>query len=215
MGTLHRQTEPEADHDAQPEKDAEPAKNADQARENTKPHKGCTHLIGIIVRSTYPKKCRHRHFLGHTIRRQRQRGSQKRYVYTHPSRKAIQSIKDKTSVKTYRNTRNQDLDELINSLNQSLRGWANYFRHGVAKKTFNAVDNHAWNRLMRWIRRKYEGRHRLSMPELRRRFCDVGWRFAHNGVVFVGASSVAITRYRYRGSNIPTPWTSKPAAANG
>jgi RNA-directed DNA polymerase len=154
-------------------------------------------------------------FLGHTIRRQRQRGSQKRYVYTYPSRKAIQSIKDKVSVKTYRNTRNQDLDELIISLNQSLRGWANYFRHGVAKTTFNAIDQHAWNRLMRWTRRKYEGRHRLTMPELRRRFCDVGWRFAHNGVVFTGASSVAITRYRYRGSSIPTPWTPTPAADTG
>jgi RNA-directed DNA polymerase len=154
-------------------------------------------------------------FLGHTIRRQRQRGSQKRYVYTYPSRMAIQSIKDKVSVKTYRNTRNQDLDELITALNQSLRGWANYFRHGVSKATFNAVDQHAWNRLMRWIRRKYEGRHRLTMPELRRRFCDVGWRFAHKGVVFTGASSVAITRYRYRGSKIPNPWTSTPAAGDG
>ena len=25
--------------------------------------------------------------------------------------------------------------------------------------------------------------------------------------MFTGASSVAVTRYRYRGSNIPTPWT--------
>ncbi len=41
------------------------------------------------------------------------------------------------------------------------------------------------------------------------RFCDQGWRFAHNGVTFHGAASVAITRYRYRyrGARIPTPWT--------
>jgi len=37
-------------------------------------------------------------------------------------------------------------------------------------------------------------------------------RFAHNGVVFTGASSVTVTRYRYRGSRIPTPWTIDPAA---
>ena len=72
---------------------------------------------------------------------------------------------------------------------------------------FSAVDHHAWGRLMRWIRAKYAGKHRLGMKELRRRFCDQGWRFACNGVVFTGASSVAVTRYRYRGSNIPTPWT--------
>ena len=83
---------------------------------------------------------------------------------------------------------------------------------GVSKATFSAVDNHAWNRLMRWIRAKYAGKSKLSMAEMRRRFCDTGWRFAHNGVVFTGASSVAVTRYRYRGSNIPTPWTPKPPA---
>ena len=114
--------------------------------------------------------------------------------------------------KTYRSTRHQDLDELIRSLNRSLAGWANYFRHGVSKAVFSAIDSFTWLRLMRWIRRKYEGKHRLGMKELRRRFCDQGWRFACNGAVFTGASSVKVTRYRYRGSNIPTPWTPIPAA---
>ena len=93
------------------------------------------------------------------------------------------------------------------------RGWANYIRHGVSKAVFSAVDSHAWHRLMRWIRAKYkQGNHRIGMPELRRRFCDQGWRFACNGVVFTGASSVAVTRYRYRGSTIPTPRTPAPAS---
>ena len=152
-------------------------------------------------------------FLGFHIRRMRKRGTQKHYVYTKPSRKAIQAIKDKVKAKTYRSTRHQDLDELIRSLNRSLAGWANYFRYGVSKAMFSAVDYHAWGRLMRWIRAKYAGKHRLGMRELRRRFCDKGWRFACNGVVFTGASSVAVTRYRYRGSTIPTPWTPNPAAA--
>ena len=85
-------------------------------------------------------------------------------------------------------------------------------RYGVSKATFSAVDQLAWGRLMRWIRRKYKrGHHRIGMKELRRRFCDQGWRFAHNGVVFTGAASVTVTRYRYRGSTIPTPWTPAPA----
>ena len=49
--------------------------------------------------------------------------------------------------------------------------------------------------------------------QLRRRFCGPGWQIAHNGVVFTGASSVAVTRYRYRGANIATPWT--PTANSG
>jgi RNA-directed DNA polymerase len=154
-------------------------------------------------------------FLGIQIRRMRKRGTQKYYVYTKPSRKAVQAIKDKVKAKTYRSTRHLELDELILSLNRMLAGWANHFRYGVSKAIFSAVDNLAWGRLMRWIRAKYAGKHRLGMKEMRRRFCDVGWRFAHNGVVFTGASSTVVTRYRYRGSNIPTPWTPKPAASSG
>jgi RNA-directed DNA polymerase len=154
-------------------------------------------------------------FLGHHIRRQRKRGTSKYCVYTKPSKKAIQSIKDKVNAKTHRSTRHMDLDEVILGMNRSLAGWASYFRHGAAKATFSAIDSHAWSRLMRWTRAKYAGKTGLSMKGLRRRFCDSGWRFAHNGVVFTGASSVAVTRYRYRGSTIATPWTPKPAAATG
>jgi RNA-directed DNA polymerase len=154
-------------------------------------------------------------FLGHLIRRQRKRGTQKYYVYTKPSTKAIASIKDRVRERTYRSTRHMDLDEMITRLNRSLAGWANYFRYGVSKAVFSAVDSHAWGRLMRWTRAKYAGKHRPGMKELRRRFCDQGWRFAHNGAVFTGASSVKVERYRYRGSNIPTPWTPKPAASSG
>ncbi len=75
------------------------------------------------------------------------------------------------------------LGELIISLNRTLRGRANYFRH-------------------------------VCMKEVRRRFCDQGWRIAHEGVMFTGASSVAVTRYRYRGSTIATPWTTKRAVAS-
>jgi hypothetical protein len=70
----------------------------------------------------------------------------------------------------------------------------------VSKAVFSAIDSLAWGRIMRWLRRKYKrGRNRIGMPELRRRFCDKGWRFAWNGVAFTGASSVTVSRYRYRG----------------
>ena len=149
-------------------------------------------------------------FLGFRIQRRRKRGTTKRYVYTVPSPKAIQSIKDRVSAATYRSTLNQDFDLLLRRLNRMLVGWANYFRHGVSKKTFNAIDSHAWSRIAGWLRRK----HQIGRSGLRR-FCDRGWRFASNGVAFTGASSVAVTRYRYRGANIATPWTPKQAPGIG
>jgi RNA-directed DNA polymerase len=182
-------------------------------------HEGVTAVLAPLGLRLAPEKTRVVHidegfdFLGYHIRRMRKRGTSKHYVYTKPSRKAIQAIKDKVKAKTYRSTRHMDLDELIISLNRSLAGWANYFRYGISKATFSAVDHFTWGRLMRWIRAKYAGKHRLGMKELRRRFCDQEWRFACNGVVFTGASSVAVKRYRYRGSKIATPWTPGPAAA--
>ena len=144
-------------------------------------------------------------FLGFHIHRRRKRGTNKHYVYTTPSREAVQAIKDKVSAKTYRSTLNSGLDEVLLSLNRLLRGWANYFRHGVSKAVFSQIDEHAWHRLVGWIYRKHN---RLSWIQLRRRFCLPGsWTIAHNGDVFTGAASVKVTRYRYRGSTIPTPWT--------
>ena len=46
-------------------------------------------------------------FLGFHIRRMRKPGTQKYYVYTKPSRKAIQAIKDTVKAKTYRSTRHR------------------------------------------------------------------------------------------------------------
>ena len=143
-------------------------------------------------------------FLGFNIRRMRKRGSQKRFVYTRPSRKAIASIKERVRAMAYRSTLHHDPGYLMGYLGRVLRGWANYFRHGVSKAAFNAIDSYAWERITNWLRKK----HRIGWPELRRRFCLPGtWRLAHDGERFRGAATVTVTRYRYRGYRIPTPWT--------
>jgi RNA-directed DNA polymerase len=149
-------------------------------------------------------------FLGHHIRRQRKRGTSKQVLYTRPSKKAAQAIRDRVSARTYRHTQNQSLAMLLESLNRTLVGWATYFRHGAAKRTFDAIDHYTWNRIAIWLRRK----HRIPSSQLRNH-CDRGWRFASGGTVFLGASSVKIERYRYRGAKIPTPWTIESAANHG
>ncbi len=149
-------------------------------------------------------------FLGFNIRRMPRRGSNKWFVYTKPSRKAIASIKGRVKTMTYRHTLHRDPGYLMDYLGRVLRGWANYFRHGVSKATFSAIDSYTWERIMAWLRKK----HRLGWPELRRRFCLPGtWRLAVDGIRFKGAASVPVIRYRYRGYRIPTPWT--PSASTG
>ncbi|MFZ1411494.1 MAG: group II intron reverse transcriptase/maturase [Micropruina sp.] len=150
-------------------------------------------------------------FLGFHIRRMRKRGSHKRFIYTLPAKKAVASIKARVKAMTYRHTLHQDPGYLMDYLGRVLRGWANYFRHAVAKATFAAIDSYAWGRITAWLRKKHR---RLGWPELRRRYCLPGtWRLAHNGKRFTGAASVPVTRYRYRGYRIPTPWD-RPAATS-
>ena len=44
---------------------------------------------------------------------------------------------------------------LIRLLNPILRGWANYHRHVVAKKTFAQVDSNVWSMLWQWAVRRH------------------------------------------------------------
>lgn len=149
-------------------------------------------------------------FLGFHIQRMRRRGSSKWFVYTKPSKKAIASIKGRVKTMTYRATLHHDPGYLLDYLGRVLRGWANYFRHGVSKRIFAGIDSYAWERITAWLRKK----HRIGWPELRRRFCLPGtWRLAVDGNRFKGAASVPVIRYRYRGYQIPTPWT--PTATTG
>ena len=146
-------------------------------------------------------------FLGFTIQRRRKRGTNKSYVYTVPSQKSIKSVRSKIAQTCYRSTLHQDFSELLKRLNQILAGWANYFRHAVAKHVFGNIDNYAWQRVWSWLKKKHG---RLKIRALIRGFCINGWQFATATTRFTGASTVTVTRYRYRGKNIPNPWNQQP-----
>jgi RNA-directed DNA polymerase len=142
-------------------------------------------------------------FLGFRIQRHRKRGSAKRYVYTYPSKKALVAVKAKVRALT-RGTTNQTLAALCAQLNLVLRGWTTYFRHSVAKATFNYLCRYGWRRVTCWLRHKHP---RASWKQLRRRYLPDWWP-AEGRVRLANPAEVPVTRYRYRGTRIPTPWTS-------
>ena len=47
---------------------------------------------------------------------------------------------------------------MIRWLNPVIRGWANYHRHIVAKRTFRKVERVIWQCLWRWARRRHPGK---------------------------------------------------------
>ena len=89
----------------------------------------------------------------------------------------------------------------------TLAGWANYFRHGVAKHVFGSIDSYALQRVWRWLKKKHG---RMKIRDMKRSICINGWQFAMATTRFTGASTVTVTRYRYRGKNIPNPWNQQP-----
>jgi len=140
-------------------------------------------------------------FLGMHIQRHKQRGSAKRFVYTFPSRTALAAVKAKVRDATRRST-NQNLATLLHRLNFVLRGWTNYHRHGVAAKTFSFLSAFTWRRVWCWLCHKYR---KTGMGVLRRRHTRNWWP-EQDGVRLFNPSTVAITRYRFRGAAIPAPW---------
>ena len=51
-------------------------------------------------------------------------------------------------------------DEIVQSLNRKLAGWANYFCLGPVSKAYRALDEHAANRLRWWLCGKHGVRNR-------------------------------------------------------
>ena len=98
---------------------------------------------------------------------------------------------------------NQPLKVLLHRLNPVLRGWANYFRHGVSKATFGYLGAFSWRRVVSWLRHKCR---RVSWKQLRRRYLP-GWRPTEGEATLFDPKTIAVTRYRYRGAQIPSPWT--------
>lgn len=145
-------------------------------------------------------------FLGFRIQRRRKPGTMKRVVYTYPSKKALASIVGRVRVLT-RRTAHPSLAVLLRQLNPVLLGWCTYFRHGVSKATFGYLDEYAWRRVHRWIKRRYR---KTKWDVLHRRFY-VNWRPAEDGIVLFQPQTVTVSRYRYRAANIPTPWATTAA----
>jgi RNA-directed DNA polymerase len=137
-------------------------------------------------------------FLGFNIRKYKQK------LLIKPAKENIKSflknirgvVKSRKSTKT---------EELINSLNPKINGWANYFRNVVSKTTFSYVDYQIFQVIWRWAKRRHPNK---SITWIRRKyFCRVGydnWVF-NDGMKqskgrfkllnLVKASSIAIKRH--------------------
>jgi len=144
-------------------------------------------------------------FLGFHLQWRRKRGTGDRwYVYTFIADRPVRQLKDKIRALTPRTSQLNPKDVLIR-LNQIMRGWSNYFKHAVAKAVFRKLEDFVWHRVARWLK----SLHRWSWKDLRRRLGrhDGTWGpITVDGIALFDLGKVPVSRYRYRGNTIPTPW---------
>ena len=94
-------------------------------------------------------------FLGFEIRRYRGK------LLTKPSKDALRRIRERLSVEVTA-LRGANADAVIARLNPIIKGWAAYYRIGVSKRAFNALDTHLWRLVYKWAK--------LSHPNKPRRW---------------------------------------------
>lgn len=104
-------------------------------------------------------------FLGYTFGPEYHRKKGYQYLSASPSRKSVQRLKSK--VNELLGAGNKDpWPEVRGRLNSVLRGWSSYFNYGTRLMAYRAIDNHVYDRVRHFLRRrrKVQGRGTRRFP---------------------------------------------------
>ena len=112
-------------------------------------------------------------FLGFNIRKYKGKFLAK------PSKSSIKAIKVKIK-ETVQKGYGWSGAELISMLNPIIKGWANYYRTGVSKATYAALDSYIYEKTFYWTMRKFNGHNRYKAVDryFRNRSISRRWIFS-------------------------------------
>jgi len=106
-------------------------------------------------------------FLGFTIRHYPNRSAPSGYkLLITPSRESVAKIRTKLRDQ-WRTLHGANIQAVLRALTPIVRGWANYFRIGVAKRTFADLEHWMFIRQVRWVKRRHP---KKSMTWKRQRY---------------------------------------------
>lgn len=101
-------------------------------------------------------------FLGFTIWMGRGRKTGNYYPHVQPSKKSLQTIKDRVTRLTRRERTVMPLELVVNEVNATVRGWVGYFHYRNCSQTLGLVRNHVEQRLITHLRKRHKVRDRKA-----------------------------------------------------
>ena len=113
-------------------------------------------------------------FLGFNVRKYRGK------LLIKPSKKNVKSFLNEIR-KTIKSNATARTEDLLHQLNPTIRGWANYFSHVVAKETFSYVDACIFKAILKWIKRRHPNKN--AKWRMKKYFRSLGlrnWIFSVN-----------------------------------
>jgi group II intron reverse transcriptase/maturase len=101
-------------------------------------------------------------FLGFTIWMGKGRKTGNYYPHVEPSKKSLQSIKDRVTALTQRERTIMPLDWIVNEVNATVRGWVGYFHYRNCSQTLVSLRYHVEQRIITHLRKRHKIRDRKT-----------------------------------------------------
>jgi len=130
-------------------------------------------------------------FLGFAIRVSKGLKTGKSYPHVCPAAKSLAKIKERITQLTARERTPIPLEDIVGSMNATLRGWANYFHYRNSNGVLEKVKTHAEERLRKHLMKRHKvkdrgiGLGRFPSQQLYARYglykvpTTAGWKTAH------------------------------------
>jgi hypothetical protein len=100
-------------------------------------------------------------FLGYTFGPHYFRKTGHWYLGARPSRRSVQRVKSK--IGDLLDVRNKSpRHEVLKRLNQILAGWSGYFSYGTRLQAYRAVDNHVYDKMRHFLRKRHKVQSRAT-----------------------------------------------------
>jgi len=119
-------------------------------------------------------------FLGYTYGPEKSRKDGHWYLSAKPSNQSVKRVKAAVH-KLLRPGNQEPWPEVVNQLNEILRGWANYFGYGTRLVRFRAVDQYVLRSVRDFLGRRHKVRQRRGIKQY-----PVEWIYQELGVQQIG-----------------------------